>query len=313
MKPFFPAYLNLGPGELDSRIQLATAMLTDCRMCARDCAVDRLAPGAGLAEPGLCNTGARARVVAYSPNFSEDAPLVGEHGSGTIFFSGLDLKFQFSPNYEIHKCEQGPELEPEQLAAIMLELQDQGCHNINFVSPGHVVPQILEALRIALKAGLTLPLVYNSDGFESLRTLGLLDGIVDIYVVDLRYADPTVADRCSHVPDYVPVSREAAREMYRQVGDLTLDENGVARHGLIIRHMVLPRNMAGTEEVARYIAEEISATTYVNVMRQYRPSMGKTLPELNRPISDAEYAAAVQWAKYAGLHRLNPEPARMES
>ena len=313
MKPFFPAYLNLGPGELESRIKAAAAMLTDCRMCARDCAVDRLAFSAGVAEPGLCGTGVRARVVAYSSNFSEEAPLVGEHGSGTIFFAGLDLKFLFNQNYEIHKDEQGQEVEPEQLAAIMLELQDQGCHNINLVSPGHVAPQALEALRIALTAGLTLPLVYNSDGYDAIPTLRLLDGIVDIYVVDLRYGDPAVADRYSRLTNYVPVSREAAREMHRQVGDLIVDESGIARHGLIVRHMVLPANLGGTEAVARYIAEEISANAYVNVMRQYRPSMGKTLPELNRPVSDAEYTAAVHWARHAGLHRLNPEPARPQS
>jgi putative pyruvate formate lyase activating enzyme len=263
-------------------------------MCARDCAVDRLAFSAGFGDPGLCSTGARARVVAYSQNFSEEAPLVGEHGSGTIFFAGLDLKFQFNPSYDIHRSEAGPEVEPEQLAAMMLELQDQGCHNINLVSAAHVVPQVLEALRIALKAGLILPLVYNSDGYEAIPTLRLLEGIVDIYVVDMRYADPTVADRYSHLANYVPVCRETTREMHRQVGELIVDERGIAKHGLIIRHMVLPRNLGGTEEVARYIAQEISVNSYINVMRQYRPSMGKTVPELNRPISDAEYTAAVQ-------------------
>jgi putative pyruvate formate lyase activating enzyme len=308
MKPFFPAYLNLSPAELESRIRSAAAMLAECRMCARDCRVDRLAFAAGAAPPGLCETGTRARVVSYSPNFSEEAPLVGEHGSGTIFFGGLSLKFQFSQHYEIHRDEVGLEMEPEQLAAIMLELQDQGCHNINLVSPSHVVPQFLEALRIALKAGLYLPLVYNSDGYEALPTLRLLGGIVDIYVVDMRYADPAVADRYSRVMDYVRVNREATREMHHQVGDLTLDEEGVAKHGLIIRHMVLPSNLGGTEEVARYLVDEISATSYVNVMRQFRPSGGKTLPELNRPITDQEYAAALHWVKHAGLHRVNPEP-----
>jgi len=309
MKPFFPAYLNLKPGELDQRLQAAGAMLSECSICARKCRVDRIAFEAGTAEAGLCETGARARVVAYSPNFSEETPLVGEHGSGTVFFGGLSLKFQFNQNYEIHKDERGQEIEPEQLAAIMLELQDQDCQNINLVSPSHVVPQILEALRLALKAGLFLPLVYNSDGYEAPPTLRLLEGIVDIFVVDMHYAEPAVADRYSHATDYVQVNRDTAREMHHQVGDLILDEKGIAKHGLIIRHMVLPRNVGGTEEVARYVADEISPNTYVNVMRQYRPSGGQTLPELNRPITDQEFESAVQWVKHAGLHRINPEPA----
>ena len=304
MKPFFPAYLNLAQGDLEKRITIATSMLLECRLCARACEINRLSKSAGSSK---CATGSRARLITYSQNFSEEKLLIGERGSGVIFFGGLSLKYQFSPNYEVHKGEKGIEVDPEQLAAIMLELQDLGCHNINLVSPGHVVPQILESLKVALRAGFALPLVFNSDGYESISTLRLLDGIVDIYVVDMRYGDPAVAERFSHVADYVTVNRETAREMHRQVGDLVVGEDGIAKHGLIIRHMILPRNLAGTDDVSWFIVDELSPDSYVNIIRRYRPSLGNTVPEMNRPITDQEYAAALQWVKHVGLHRISPE------
>jgi putative pyruvate formate lyase activating enzyme len=305
MKPFFPAYFNMGSVELERRVKEAYDHLAKCDVCARNCGVNRLL---GIGDQGLCKTGLRARVTSYGVDRGEEAPLIGSNGSGTIFFGRLPMKFKFYQPYEIGDSEDGTDMEPEQLAAIMLELQDNECHNVNLIAPSHVVPQILAALKIAVKAGLTLPLVYNSDGYDSIELLKLLDGVIDIYLPDMRFSDQTAADRYLRVSNYVKINRAVIKEMHQQVGDLRTDDFGVAKHGLMVRHLVLPRNLAGTEDVARFLANEISPDTYLHVMRRYFPSLGRTFPEINRPITDAEYDAAVNWVKKAGLRRIDLGP-----
>ncbi len=296
-----PCYLALlRSGELRRRAEQARALLSPCRLCPRECGADRLA-----GETGFCRVGARARVASLGPHFGEETPLVGSGGSGTIFFSGCNLACLFCQNYDISQLDQGREVSAEALAAFMVDLQEYGCHNINFVTPTHVVPQILEALEIAAGQGLHLPLVYNCGGYEHLDTLRLLDGIIDIYMPDAKYDDPQVAERLSSAPDYPAVNRAALREMHRQVGDLTLNEAGLAVRGLLVRHLLLPEGLAGTEGIMRFLAE-LSPDTYVNVMPQYRPCFrAAQVPALQRRITAQEYAEAVRLARAAGLHRLD--------
>ena len=305
---FEPAYRALHrSGELKRRVALAYARLEACDLCARECGVNRrLSPeGAG------CHTGERAIVSSYGPHFGEESPLVGRGGSGTIFFAWCNLRCQYCQNYEISQGGEGYEVEPEELAHMMLSLQNQGCHNLNFVSPSHVVPQILAGLLIATGAGLRLPLVYNTGGYDSLKTLALLDGVVDIYMPDVKYADADVARRYSQVPRYPSVNQAAVKEMHRQVGDLTMDERGVAQRGLLVRHLVLPGGLAGTAEIIRFLRDEISPDTYTNVMAQYRPCYrAGNLPPLDRPITNQEYAEAVSLAQEAGL-RLDERRTRL--
>jgi putative pyruvate formate lyase activating enzyme len=305
MKPFFPAYFNLSTADLDKRAREAYSRLEQCDVCARNCRVNRLL---NAVQQGICKTGLRFRITSYGVDMGEEAPIVGTKGSGTIFFGRLPMKFKFYQPYEIADSEDGVDMEPEQLAAIMLELQDNECHNLNLIAPSHVVPQILAALKIAVKAGLNLPLVYNSDGYDSMEMLRLLDGVVDIYIPDMRFSDPAAADRYLRVADYIQVNRAVVKEMHRQVGDLIMDDFGVAKHGLIVRHLVLPRNLAGTEEIARFLAREISPDTYFHLMRRYFPSLGRTFPEINRPITDTEYDSAIAWVKKAGLRRIDLGP-----
>jgi putative pyruvate formate lyase activating enzyme len=298
-KDLEPAYLALlRPGELKRRAEAARARLEDCDICARACGANRLES----AEEASCHTGDRAVVSSYGPHFGEEDPLVGTGGSGTIFFTWCNLRCQYCQNYEISQQGQGRPTEPEDLAQMMLSLQDQGCHNINFVSPSHVVPQILVALLIAAEAGLRLPLVYNTGGYDALPTLELLDGVVDIYMPDMKYADPDVARRFSKVANYPAVNQAAVKEMHRQVGDLTLDDRGIAQRGLLVRHLVLPEGLAGTEPIVRFLRDEVSLNTYINVMAQYRPSYrAYNMPPLDRRITDKEYAEAVHLAEGAGL------------
>jgi len=300
---FEPAYVALlHSGELKRRVKDAYRRLEACDICPRECGVNRrrAAKGAG------CRTGERAVVSACHPHYGEEAPLVGPHGSGTIFFSWCNLCCQFCQNYEISQLGQGQEVEPEELAAMMLRLQAIGCHNINLVSPSHVVPQILAGLLIAADAGLRLPLVYNTGGYDSLKTLRLLDGIVDIYMPDMKYADAEMAQRYSKVSDYPRVNQVAVKEMHRQVGDLLLDERGIAQRGLLVRHLVLPEELAGTAEIAHFLAAQVSKNTYVNIMAQYRPCYkAHELPPLDRPITREEYIQAMDLAHKAGLHRLD--------
>ena len=302
---FEPAYLALHrSGELKGRVRAAYRRLEQCDLCPRECGVNRRLGE----ETGFCRTGERAVVCSAHPHFGEESPLVGYRGSGTIFFSWCSLRCQFCQNYEISQLGEGREVEPEDLASMMLSLQSLGCHNVNLVSPSHVVPQILAGLLIASEAGLHLPLVYNTGGYDSLETLELLDGVVDIYMPDMKYAHAQTAQRYSQVPNYPRVNRAAVKEMHRQVGDLHVDQRGIALRGLLVRHLVLPEGLAGTADIVAFLAQEISADTYLNVMNQYRPCYeAGDLPPLNRPVTRGEYAQAVRLAHQAGLHRLDQQ------
>lgn len=297
-----PTYGELYPsGELRHRVELALAMLRNCRVCPRRCEKNRLE-----GELGKCRVGRHALVSSFGPHFGEEAPLVGWHGSGTIFFAHCNLRCIFCQNYTISHLGQGSPVTPQRLASIMLSLQDRGCHNINLVSPTHVVPQILEALELAAGEGLSIPIVYNTGGYDSLETLSLLDGVVDIYMPDMKYSDAAIARQYSGVNDYPAVNRAAVKEMHRQVGDLVIDQRGVAMRGLLVRHLVLPGGLAGTEEVMRFLAEEISRNTYVNVMAQYHPAYRAfKVPALARPLMLEEHRRAVALAQRWGLRRLD--------
>ena len=297
-----PAYLKLlGSGELRTRVAGAYQHLSICDVCARHCRVDRRA-----GQIGVCRTGERAKVSSYGPHLGEEDPLRGWRGSGTIFFTRCNLKCRFCQNHDISQTDAGHEVEPENLAVIMLELQAEGCHNINLVSPSHVVPQIMAGVLIAAQSGLRLPLVYNTGGYDSAAMLKLLDGVVDIYMPDMKYADAEIARRFSKVADYPRVNQSAVREMHRQVGDLQINRLGLATRGLLVRHLVLPGNLAGTDEIVRFLANEISPDTYLNLMDQYRPAYkAYHSPELNRRITRREYETAIQMARAAGLRRLD--------
>ena len=259
--PFTPAYRTLlESGALEGRVASAYQLLEDCVLCARYCHVNRRAGLAGA----VCRTGERAIVHSYGPHHGEEDPLRGWAGSGTIFFSGCNLRCVFCQNWQISQQRIGEEVEPEAIAAMMLELQRAGCHNINLVSPSHVVAQILAAIQIAVRRGLELPIVYNTGGYDSPEALALLDGVIDIYMPDMKYGDSATAHRYSHVRGYWEVNQACVREMHRQVGDLIVDEQGIARRGLLIRHLVLPANLGNTEKVLSFIAREISPNTYVS-------------------------------------------------
>ena len=300
---FEPSYLALWrSGELAARTREAYRRLEACALCPRRCGANRRVSAKGA----VCRTGERAVVSSYHAHLGEEAPLVGRHGSGTIFFSYCNLRCQFCQNYQISHLGEGREVEPEELASMMLHLQERGCHNINLVSPTHVVPQILAALLLAAQAGLRLPLVYNTGGYDALETLRLLDGVVDIYMPDMKYADAEIGQKYSGVPDYPAVNRAAVKEMHRQVGDLVLDAQGIAQRGLLVRHLVLPERLAGTPEIMRFLATEISQNTYLNIMDQYRPCYkAHQMPPLDRPITRLEYLTALGYAAEAGLHRLD--------
>lgn len=297
-----PSYLRLyREGELVRRVDKALALLKACRLCPRACGVDRL-----NGETGYCRTGRHARVASYNAHFGEETPLVGRYGSGTLFFSSCNLMCSFCQNFDISHLNEGTEVLPDQVAAMMIDLMGRGCHNINLVTPTHVLPQILEALEIASENGLNAPLVYNSGGYESVETLRLLDGIVDIYMPDFKFWEDSWAEKFCHAPDYREVARAAIREMHRQVGDLVLDREGIAVRGLLIRHLVMPNGVAGTGDIMNFLAEEISPDTYVNVMDQFRPcGQADADPAINRRLTSQEYRAAVAATKKAGLHRLD--------
>jgi putative pyruvate formate lyase activating enzyme len=297
----FPSYLGLIERDaLASRVEAAYRRLQSCDLCPHRCGVDRLA-----GERGTCRTGEQAVLASAGPHFGEERPLVGRHGSGTIFFAWCSLRCRYCQNASISQRGEGHPVTPEALAESMLGLQRRGCHNINLVTPSHVVPQILAATQIAAERGLRIPLLYNTGGYDSLDTLALLDGVIDIYMPDMKYADPAIAERYSRVPGYPAINQAAVREMYRQVGDLVLDERGIARRGLLVRHLVLPEGLAGTAQVVAFLAG-LSRDTYLNVMAQYRPCyQAYDLPPLDRPIAAAEYREAVRLAHDAGLHRLD--------
>jgi putative pyruvate formate lyase activating enzyme len=303
-----PAYLALlERGELAARRQAAYRHLEDCDLCARYCRIDRQLTLQGA----VCRTGERAVVYSFGPHHGEEDPLRGWNGSGTIFFAGCSLRCVFCQNWEISQKGMGREVEPQDLAGMMLALQRQGCHNINLVTPSHVVAQIIAAVHIAAERGLRLPLVYNTGGYDSREALALLDGIVDIYMPDMKYGDSALARKYSRVRDYVEVNQAAVREMHRQVGDLVLDREGIARRGLLVRHLVLPGHAAGTERVLAFLAHEISRDTYLNLMDQYRPCYrADEYPEIDRSITAAEYREALRLAEHYGLQRLDRRPSR---
>ena len=297
-----PRYVGLHrQGELQKRAAVALEMLRACRLCPMACECDRL-----NGRMGRCRTGRHPRVTSHGPHFGEEAPLVGQGGSGTIFFAFCNLRCVFCQNYEISALGEGAEVSDPELASMMLALQEAGCENVNLVSPTHVVPQALEALTIAAQAGLRLPLVYNTGGYDALDTLRLLDGVVDIYMPDMKWADEPTGRKLSRVPGYPAANRVAVGEMHRQVDDLVTDERGVAVRGLLVRHLVMPNRLAGTAETVRFLASEVSPHTYLNVMTQYRPCyLAGRHPEIARPITAEEYAEAVELAHAAGLHRLD--------
>ncbi len=290
-------------GELRRRAKTAVEWLAHCTACPRECRMERL-----YNQTGTCGTGRYAMVSSYFAHPGEEDCLRGTRGSGTIFFSLCNLRCVFCQNFDISQAERGQETLPERLAAMMLELQAAGCHNINLVTPEHVVPQILEALPIAVERGLRLPIVYNTSAYDSLDSLRLLDGIVDIYMPDFKFWEPHLALRYLKAKDYPEVARQSIVEMQRQVGVLKMDEQGLAKRGLLVRHLVMPGQGPDNEAILHFLATEISPDTYVNVMDQYHPAgkvSAEQYPELNRPITRREYTEAVKSAKRAGLHRLD--------
>ncbi|MFC2025872.1 radical SAM protein [Chloroflexota bacterium] len=299
---FFPAYVKLlQSGELKTRVALGYERLRECDLCAWNCRIDRTS-----GKTGICKTGKLAMVSSYGAHMGEEDPLRGWRGSGTIFFSWCNLRCQYCQNFDISQQDSGNLVQPEEIAAMMLDLQNQGSHNINFVSPSHVIPQILASILIAAQAGLRLPLVFNTGGYDSLESLYLLDGVIDIYMPDMKYASARIARYYSKIPNYPEKNQAAVREMHSQVGDLLIDERGIARQGLLVRHLVLPNRLAGTEKIVNFLAEEISKNTYLNLMDQYRPAHNAgRYPKLRRSITQKEFDEAQQHAKNAGLERLD--------
>ena len=297
-----PSYIKAyEQGLLTKKKAKARSLLTHCRLCPRKCGVDRLA-----GETGFCNTAKLSWVSSYGPHFGEEEPLVGTRGSGTIFITHCNLRCLFCQNFDISHQAAGQEVTDDNLAEMMLALQNQGCHNINFVSPSHVVPQILAAVEIAVLRGLKVPLVYNTGGYDRVATLELLEGIFDIYMPDFKFWDSQVAENSCQAGDYPEVARRALAEMHRQVGDLQIDDAGRARRGLLIRHLVLPADLAGTREIMRFIAQKISPASYVNIMSQYRPcGRAAEVRGLDSHLSAADYKNAVRAAMEEGITRLD--------
>jgi len=300
VKGLQPLYLELSEEQLREKVELARKLMNPCFACPRACKAQRL-----KGEIGECGVGRFALVSSYGPHFGEEPVLVGRHGSGTVFFAGCNLRCVYCQNYEISQLRMGREVTPENLREIFLKIQRMGCHNLNLVTPSHVVPQILEALYIAVKEGFHLPLVYNTSSYDSLSILRILDGVVDIYMPDIKYASDQIAFKYSGIENYTKVAKKALREMHRQVGDLVL-RDGIAVRGLLIRHLVLPEGIAGSKEVLKFIAS-LSKESYVNIMDQYYPTYrADRFPELNRRITSREYLEVVEEAKNLGLHRGIP-------
>jgi putative pyruvate formate lyase activating enzyme len=299
-----PAYVATWKrGGLETKVAIARAELTECRACPRDCGVDRTRDGTVL-----CHVGRNARVASAFPHHGEEACLRGRSGSGTIFFSYCNLRCVFCQNWDISQAAAGTEGTANEVAAIMLELQNQGCHNINLVTPEHVVPQIVEALALAVPAGLRVPLVYNTSAYDSLQSLELMDGLVDIYLPDFKFWEPATARRLAKAKDYPAVARAAITEMHRQVGVLRVDRSGVARRGVLLRHLVMPGQLAETTAIFDWLATELSVDTFVNVMGQYRPEhrvpADPRYADVNRRVLGGEMEAAYAAAGAAGLWRF---------
>lgn len=294
----YPGYLGLSSAEFSRRVQALYELASPCRLCPRACGARR-----DRGEKGFCRTGLKPRVASFGPHFGEERELVGRYGSGTIFFAGCNLGCVFCQNFTISQLGEGEEISVEELAKIMLRLQDLGCHNINLVTPTPQAPMIVEAVGLAREEGLAVPLVWNCGGYESVEVIRLLLGIVDIYMPDFKYGDNAAAAKYSQAPDYFQRACEVLREMHRQVGDL-LVRNGLALRGLLVRHLVLPQGLAGTERVLRFVRDEISPDTYVNIMAQYYPThRAWEYPELSRRITSGEYREALAVAQRLGLRR----------
>jgi putative pyruvate formate lyase activating enzyme len=277
-------------------------ILDACRLCPRACGANRRA-----GKTGVCGSTARLKVASHGPHHGEERPLVGRDGSGTIFFSNCNLLCCFCQNWQINHRGDGFFIMEIELAGMMLDLQERGCHNINLVTPTHVAPHIVRALRLAVDRGLRIPLVYNTGGYDSLDVIKALDGIIDIYLPDFKYQDGALAAKYSNgAADYPEIAAAVIREMHRQVGKLTVDQHGIATRGLIIRHLVMPHNIAGTDRFVRWVARELTTDTYVNIMGQYRPEhRAREYPELSRRVTREEWEQALAWAREAGLTNLD--------
>jgi putative pyruvate formate lyase activating enzyme len=288
----------LSDTELQQRVEAAYELLESCRVCPRECGVNRLKNE----KLGFCRSGLNPVVSSASPHHGEEPPLSGSKGSGTIFFANCNLRCIYCQNYPISQMGNGVERTPAELACQMLWLQEQGCHNLNLVTPTHFMPQILKAISIARQRDFNLPVVYNTSGYESLESLRLLEGIVDIYMPDMRYSDDAAGVSYSAVAHYPGVNRAAVKEMHRQVGNLVIGDDGLARRGLIIRHLVLPGGLSGTESIMRFLAEEISKEVYISLMSQYFPAYkANSIRELSRRITSEEYEEAYQAMQKYGL------------
>ena len=298
-----PLYLELTDREFEEKIEALFDKLKSCSICPRSCKVDRT-----KGQLGYCKTGFLPFVSSYGPHFGEESVLVGFNGSGTIFFTSCNLGCIFCQNYEISQLRIGDEISFEDLARIMIKLQQLGCHNINLVSPTHQIPQIVKSLKIARSMGLKIPIVYNTNAYDSVETLKILEGIIDIYMPDAKYSDNNVARELSDAPSYFEVMKEAIKEMQRQVGDLLLNGNGIAVRGLIVRHLVLPNELAGSELIFKFLSQSVSKNVFLNIMDQYRPCFKATLhPKLSRRITKEEFKEAVKLAKKYGLTRIYKE------
>ncbi len=302
----YPSYLALEKkGELSKRVKELQSIYENCHLCPRDCRVNRLE-----GQTGKCQATSKVKVSSAQAHFGEERPLVGRRGSGTIFFSNCGMRCVFCQNYQISIEGEGIEISDQRLAETMVKVQNIGCHNINLVTPTHYLPNIINAVQIAARKGLRIPLVYNTSGYEKLDVLQLLDGIVDIYLPDCKYMDPEHAAKYSseayNYPYYVKI---ALKEIFRQVGDLVVDSRGIAVRGLILRHLIMPNRIAGTEMFLRFVAENLSKTTYLNLMRQYRPEhKAFDYPEIARRIKRSEYEEVLDWAKKYDLNRLDKSP-----
>ena len=300
--PWRPSYLRLEEeGRFEERIDQAYAVLESCQLCPRRCGVNRL-----RGEAGVCRTAEHAVVFSAQPHYGEELPLVGDHGSGTIFFSNCNLRCVFCQNWPIAHEGRGQPLDVDALADLMLRVQRSGCHNVNLVTPTHVVPQILQATRIAAQRGLSIPLVYNTGGYDALHTIELLDGVVDIYLPDLKFMDAEPAARFMGAQDYPETAQAAIAEMHHQVGELVTDLRDIAVRGLMIRHLVMPNHVANTRAFVHWVAETLTPSTYVNIMSQYRVEhRAFEHPDIARAISTQEYLEAMDWAEEAGLTNLD--------
>ncbi len=290
--------IGITKDELELRIDAAYKLLEACRVCPRECGVNRLEDS----RLGFCRSGLNPVISSVSPHHGEEPPLSGTKGSGTIFFTNCNLRCVYCQNYPISQLGNGAERSPGELACQMTWLQEQGCHNVNLVTPTHFVPQFLKALGLARERGFNLPIAYNTSGYDSVETLRLLDGVVDIYLPDMRYGDNKAAMQYSVAPHYVEVNRAAVKEMYRQVGNLVMDDQGIAKRGLLIRHLVLPGGISGTESVMKFLAEEISKDVAISLMSQYFPAFKcAEHPEINRRITEKEYDEAYDIKMKYGL------------